>query len=116
MLCCVQHVKIYTERRALVDEINFCFHLKKAAAESYRLLREAYGEHVPSQDTCERWFRRFKRGDFDTRQKGRQETWKTAKKFEDVELQTLLDEVDSQTQKLLTEQLDVSRQVVSDRL
>ena len=31
----------------------FCFHLKKTAAESYRLLREAYGEHAPLQDTCE---------------------------------------------------------------
>jgi len=27
----------------------FCFHLKKTAAESYRLLGEAYGEHAPSQ-------------------------------------------------------------------
>ena len=28
----------------------FC-HLKKTVAESYRLLREPYGEHAPSQDT-----------------------------------------------------------------
>ena len=27
----------------------FCFHLKKTAAESYRLLGEAYDEHAPSQ-------------------------------------------------------------------
>ncbi|EGI58127.1 Mariner Mos1 transposase [Acromyrmex echinatior] len=47
----------------------FCFHLKKTAAESYRLLREAYGEHDPSQDICERWFRRFKSGDFDVADK-----------------------------------------------
>ena len=47
----------------------FCFHLKKTAAESYRLLREAYGEHDPSQDICERWFRRFKSGDFDVTDK-----------------------------------------------
>ena len=31
----------------------FCFHLKKTAVESYRLLGEAYGEHAPSQKTCE---------------------------------------------------------------
>ena len=48
----------------------FCFHLKKTAAESYRLLREAYGEHAPSQGTCERWFRRFKSGDFDVGRQG----------------------------------------------
>ena len=29
------------------------FILKKSAAESYCILREAYGEHAPSQDTCE---------------------------------------------------------------
>ena len=50
----------------------FCFDLKKTAAESYRLLREVCGEYVLSQNTCERWFRRFKSGDFDTRQEGRQ--------------------------------------------
>ena len=91
----------------------FCFHLKKTAAESYRLLREAYGEHAPSQDTCERWFRRFKSGDFDVADK---EHGKPSKRYEDVELQALLDEDDSQTQKQLAEQLSVSQQAVSNRL
>ena len=50
----------------------FCLNLKKTDAESYPLLREAYGEHGPSQDTCKRWFRHFKSGDFDTRQEGKQ--------------------------------------------
>ena len=77
----------------------FFLHFKKTAAESYRLLLEAYGQYAPSQDTCERWFRRFESGDFDTRQEGRQGTWKTAKKFENVELQALLDGDDSETQK-----------------
>ena len=43
----------------------FCFHLKKTAAESYRLLQEAYGDHASLQDTCERWFQHFKSGDLD---------------------------------------------------
>ena len=43
-----------------------------------------------------------------------QGTRKTAKKFEDVELQVLLDEDDSQKQ--LVEQLDVSQQAVSNRV
>jgi len=33
-----------------IRSIN-CFHLKKTAVESYRLLGEAYGEHAPSQKT-----------------------------------------------------------------
>jgi len=60
----------------------FCFHLKKTA-ESYRLLGEAYDEHAPSQKTCERWFQRFKIGDFDVVDK---EFGKPSKKYEDVEL------------------------------
>ena len=71
--------------------------MKKTAGESYRLFREAYGEHTPSQDTCEGWFRRFKSGDFDTKQEGRRGTRKTVKKFENVELQVLSSEDDSQT-------------------
>ena len=71
----------------------FCFHLKKTAAESYLLLQEAYGEHAPSQNTCERWFRRFKSGDFDVIDK---ELGTTSKIYEDVELQALLDADDSQ--------------------
>jgi len=81
----------------------FCFHLKKTAADSCRLLGEAYSEHAPSQKTCERWFQRFKIGDFDVADK---EHGKPPKKYEHVELQALLDENDSQKQ--LAEQLSVS--------
>ena len=41
---------------------------------------------------------------------------KTAKKFEDVKLQALLNEDDSQTQKQLAEQLGVSQRAVFNRL
>ena len=47
----------------------FSFHLKKTAGESYRLLRESYGEYDTSQDTRELWFRRFKRGNFEVTDK-----------------------------------------------
>ena len=67
--------------------------MKKTAAESYRLLREGYGEHVPSLDMCEQWFQRLESSDFEVADK---EHGKPPKKFEDVELQALLDEVDSQ--------------------
>jgi len=43
-------------------------------------------------------------------------TEKPPKKYENMELQALLDEDDSQTQKQLAEQLSVSQQAVSNRL
>ena len=65
----------------------FCYRLKKTSTESYRLLREANDEHAPSQDS----FGVSKVViDFYRRQDGRQETRKTAKKFDDVTLQTSL--------------------------
>jgi len=58
-------------------------------------------------------FQCFKIGDFDIADK---EHGKPSKKYEDVELQALLDEDDSQTQKQLAEQLSVNQQAVSNRL
>jgi len=91
----------------------FCFHLKKTTAESYRLLGEAYGEHAPSQKTCDGFsVSKLEISILQTRN-----TENRPKKYEDVELQALLDENDSQTQKqLLAEQLSVSQQAVSNRL
>jgi len=85
----------------------FCFHelFEENYCGIYRLLEEAYGEHAPSQKTCEWWFQRFKIGDFDVADK---EHGKSPKKYEDVELQAL-DEDDSQIQKQLAEQLSVSQ-------
>jgi len=80
----------------------FCFHLKKTAAESYRLL---IVNMLHRKKTCERWFQRFKIGDFDVADK---EHGKLPKKYEDLELQALLDEDDSQIQKQLAEQLSVN--------
>ena len=91
--------KIIPNKEHSLTVLVFCFHLKKTAAESYRLLREVCVERGPSQNTCERRFRRLKSGDLDKRQERRRGTWKTAEKFEDVELQASLDEDDSQTQK-----------------
>ena len=54
-------------RKALI----FCFHLKKSAAESHRMLVEAYGDHALSEATCKRWFQRFRDNDFDVRNKER---------------------------------------------
>ena len=66
-------------RTALV----FCYHLKKIAAESHRMLVEAYGEHALGKTQCFEWFKKFKSGNFDVRNEDRR---KPPKKFEDNEL------------------------------
>ena len=75
----------YDLRTALV----FCYHLKKTAAESQRILVEAYSEHALGKTQCFEWFQKFKSGNFDVRNEDR---GKPPKKFEDNELQALLDE------------------------
>ena len=88
----------------------FCYHLKKTAAESHRMLVEAYGALGKSQ--CFEWFKKFKSGDFDVRN---EERGKPPKKFEDSELQALLDEDDAQTQQF-ADQLNMTGGAVSIRL
>lgn len=89
------------------------FKLKKKAAESHRLLVEAYGDYALSKSTCEEWFRRFKSGDFDLSNK---ERGRPTKKFEDAELQALLDQDDAQTQEQLAEMLKSDQSIISRRL
>lgn len=77
------------------------------------MLQEAYGEHALDDSTCRRWFRQFNEGIFDiedAQRPGHQ------KKFEDEELQQLLDEDNCQTQSQLAAALNVTQQCVSDRL
>ncbi|MBJ5664573.1 hypothetical protein JGG94_23735 [Salmonella enterica subsp. enterica serovar Infantis] len=53
------------------EALLFCFHLKKSAAESHRLLVQAYGKHALSETTCREWFRRFKANEYDVKDKER---------------------------------------------
>lgn len=97
-------------KRHLREVLLFCFHLKKSAAESRRMIFDAYGEHAPSSSACEFWFRRFKNGDFSTDDKDRPGQ---PRKFEDEEL----DELDSsQTSQELADSLNVSQATISKRL
>ena len=91
----------------------FCFNLKKSAAEEHRLLYEAYGEHASSIKTCGYWFRRFKCGDFDTIDIERE---RRPVKFEDAELEGLLDQDSCQTQEELAQTLGVTQRAFSNRL
>ncbi|GFT88873.1 putative mariner mos1 transposase [Trichonephila clavipes] len=56
---------------------------------------------------------KFQNGDFNVRNEKR---GRPAKKFEDAELQALLDEDDGQTQEHLAEQLNVDQSTVSRHL
>ena len=57
----------YDLRTALI----FCYHLKKTAAESHRMLVEAYGEHALGKSQCFVWFKKFRSGNFDVRNEER---------------------------------------------
>ena len=97
----------------LRHSLLFLFHQKKKAVEAHRLLVETYGEHAPVIRTCETWFRLFKSGDFystDNEHPG------AAKKFEDEELQALLDEYPTQSQQQLVQTLNVPRGAIFQRL
>ncbi|UYV78810.1 hypothetical protein LAZ67_16002856 [Cordylochernes scorpioides] len=89
------------------------FVVQKSATDGHQLLCEAYGKHALSIKSCEYWFRRFKSGDFDTRDK---ERGGRPIKFKNAELEALLDEDSSQTQEELAETLGVTQQAISNSL
>ena len=96
--------------RHLREVLIFCFHLKKTAAETHRMLSNTYGEAAYSERTCREWFQRFKSGNFDVEDKhgGARELI-----FNDNELIALLDEDSCQTQEQLAGSLGVTQQAVS---
>ena len=99
----------YDLRTALI----FCYHLMKTAAESHRMLVEAYDDHALGKSQCFEWFKKFRSGNFDVSNEERE---RPPKKFQDSELQALLDEDDAQTQQQLADQLNVTREAVFIRL
>jgi len=72
----------------------FCYHMKKTTAESRQILVTAYGDYFLDKLQCFEWFKKFKSGDFDLRNA---EYGRTPKKFQNSDLQALLDEDDAQT-------------------
>ena len=53
------------KKKHMREALLFCFNLKKSAAESHRILVEAYGDNALSETTCRDWFRRFNDDNFD---------------------------------------------------
>ncbi|KAG5327596.1 MOS1T transposase, partial [Pseudoatta argentina] len=86
---------------------------KKSAAEEHRILVQTYGDNALSDTTCRDWFRRFKNNDFELEDKERSGA---TKKFQDKELEQLLDEDPSQTLPELGKILQVDESTVSKRL
>ena len=78
------------------------FNMKKTAAESHRILVEVSSEHALAERTCQKWFARFKSGDFGLEDELRPGQ---PKKFEDEELEALLDEDCFRTQEEHAESL-----------
>ncbi|GBP63249.1 Mariner Mos1 transposase [Eumeta japonica] len=83
----------------------------KTAAESHRILLEVCDEHALAEQTCRKWFARFKSGDFELDDRT---TW-TAK-FKDEELQDLFDVDSCQTLQELATSLAVDLSTVGKRL
>ncbi|KAG5325467.1 MOS1T transposase, partial [Pseudoatta argentina] len=86
---------------------------KKSAAEAHRILVQTYGDNALSDTTCRDWFRRFKNNDFELEDKERSGA---PKKFQDEELEQLLDEDPSQALSELGKILQVDESTVSKRL
>ena len=86
---------------------------KKSAAEALRILVETYGDNALSETTCRDWFRRFKNNDFELEDKERSGA---PKKFEDKELEELLDQDPCQTLAEHGKSLQVDESTVSKRL
>ncbi|UYV80113.1 hypothetical protein LAZ67_18001736 [Cordylochernes scorpioides] len=73
----------------LREVLLFAFNWKKSATEVHRMLGEVYSDHALSKSQCYRWFKKFQSGDFEL---DNEPHGKPPQKFEDAELQALLDE------------------------
>ena len=81
----------YVPEKVFLRGVRY-FNMKKTAAENHRVLVEVYGEHALAERTCQKWFARFKSGDFGLEDEARPGQ---PKKFKDEELEALLDETNT---------------------
>lgn len=100
-------------KQHLREVLLYYYNSKKSAAESHRLLLEAYGKHTPNVKTCTNWFRRFESGDFNTEDK---ERTGQPRKFTDQELEELLEKDPSLTLEEIAQTFGVNRTTISKRL
>ena len=95
------------------EVLLFLFNIKKTSLESCRMLVEAYGHNDPSETSCRKWLRIFKNHNFDLEYKERKGA---PKRFEDEDLEAILDEAPCQIETQLAEALNVTQQWISKRL
>lgn len=100
-------------KQHLREALLLLFNSKRNATQAHEFLSEVYPEYAPEIRTCQKWFARFKSGDFDLEDKERPGQ---PKKFEDAELQALLDENSCRTQKELALELGVHETTIGYRL
>ncbi|EGI59188.1 Mariner Mos1 transposase [Acromyrmex echinatior] len=105
--------KFISKKQHLREVLLHYFILKKSAAETHRLFVDIYGEHAPSKTSCKEWFRRFNSGDFDVCDK---KCEGASKKFEDAELQALLEKDSCLSLDRLAKELNIDRSTVGKRL
>ena len=92
--------------------ILFAFQLNKNPAEATEMICSALGEGAMTHKTSKKWFQRFRNSDFDLHDRERSGQ---SKKFEDEELEQLLEENLTQTEKELANALGVTQQVISSQ-
>lgn len=89
------------------------FNMNETTFECFDNLFKVYGDQVPSEKTCKIWFKRFKNNNFvlnEEKRSGRK------KKFEDINLDLLLNEKMKKSQKEIADLLGVTKQAVSYRI
>ena len=89
------------------------FQQEKKDIKAYDSICFTLGNDVVPYDTCKYWYRRFKNSYFDLSDRERPGQ---PPKFEDGELQELLDKGSTQTQKELAAELGVTQAAISKRL
>lgn len=96
-------------RRVLLNYFN----MNKSVYDSFWTLEDVYGEEALTERTCQRWFKRFKSGKFNLEDK---DYIRKPKKFEDEELEVMVNEDSSKTQQELANILRVTQPAISYRL